>query len=39
MLTAYIIYYEDKQDYLIEILMECKKAGNPDMVLQVFFYI
>lgn len=24
--------YEDKQDYLIEILMECKKAGNPDMV-------
>ena len=23
---------EDKQDYLIEILMECKKAGNPDMV-------
>ena len=24
--------YEDKQDYLTEILMECKKAGNPDMV-------
>ena len=24
--------YEDKQDYLLEILMECKKAGNPDMV-------
>ena len=23
---------EDKQDYLLEILMECKKAGNPDMV-------
>lgn len=24
--------YEDDQDYLIEILEECKKAGNPDMV-------
>lgn len=24
--------YEDKQDNLIEILEECKKAGNPDMV-------
>ena len=24
--------YEDKQDYLIEILMECKKEGRPDMV-------
>lgn len=24
--------YDDKQDYLIEILMECKKAGNEDMV-------
>ncbi len=24
--------YEDKQDYLIEILEECAKAGNPDMV-------
>lgn len=24
--------YEDKQDYLVEILMECKKMGNPDMV-------
>ena len=23
---------EDKQDYLIEILMECKKEGHPDMV-------
>ncbi|OUP51219.1 aminotransferase [Lachnoclostridium sp. An181] len=32
--NAYGIHhlYEDKQDYLIEILMECKKAGNPDMV-------
>ena len=24
--------YEDKQDYLIEILAECKRAGNPDLV-------
>ncbi len=24
--------YEDRQDYLIEILAECKAAGNPDMV-------
>ena len=24
--------YEDKQDYLIEIFMECKKEGNPDLV-------
>ncbi len=32
--NAYGIHhlYEDKQDYLIEILEECKKAGNPDMV-------
>ena len=32
--NAYGIYhlYEDKQDYLIEILMECKKEGHPDMV-------
>lgn len=32
--NAYGIHhlYADKQDYLIEILMECKKAGNPDMV-------
>ncbi|MDY5847049.1 MAG: aminotransferase [Bariatricus sp.] len=32
--NAYGIHhlYEDKQDYLIEILMECKKAGHPDMV-------
>ena len=32
--NAYGIHhlYEDKQDYLIEILDECKKAGNPDMV-------
>ncbi len=32
--NAYGIHhlYEDKQDYLTEILLECKKAGNPDMV-------
>ena len=32
--NAYCVHhlYEDKQDYLIEILMECMKAGNPDMV-------
>ena len=32
--NAYGIHhlYEDKQDYLIEILMECMKEGHPDMV-------
>lgn len=32
--NAYGIHhlYDDKQDYLIEILMECKKEGHPDMV-------
>lgn len=32
--NAYGIHhlYEDDQDYLIEILDECEKAGNPDMV-------
>ena len=32
--NAYGIHhlYEDKQDYLIEILAECKKEGHPDMV-------
>ncbi|MCR5250828.1 MAG: aminotransferase class I/II-fold pyridoxal phosphate-dependent enzyme [Lachnospiraceae bacterium] len=32
--NAYGIHhlYEDKQDYLVEILAECKKAGHPDMV-------
>ena len=32
--NAYCVHhlYEDRQDYLIEILSECKKAGNPDMV-------
>ena len=32
--NAYGIHhlYADKQDYLIEIFMECKKEGHPDMV-------
>ncbi|SDZ79414.1 DNA-binding transcriptional regulator, MocR family, contains an aminotransferase domain [Lachnospiraceae bacterium NK3A20] len=32
--NAYGIHhlYEDHQDYLIEILAECKRAGNPDIV-------
>lgn len=32
--NAYGIHhlYEDKQDSLVEIFMECKKEGNPDMV-------
>ena len=32
--NAYCIHhlYEDKQDVLLEILSECEKAGNPDMV-------
>lgn len=32
--NAYTVHhlYEDEQDELIEILEECKKAGNPDMV-------
>ncbi len=32
--NAYTIHhlYDDRQDYLIEILMACKQEGNPDMV-------
>ena len=32
--NAYGIHhlYDDKQDHVLEILAECKKAGNPDMV-------
>lgn len=32
--NAYGIHhlYDDKQDYLLEILAECEKAGNPDLV-------
>lgn len=34
--NAYAIHhlYEDKQDTLLEILSECEKAGNPDMVFE-----
>ena len=32
--NAYCVHhlYDDHQDYLIEILTECRRAGNPDMV-------
>ncbi len=32
--NAYCVHhlYEKEQDYLVEILAECKKAGNPDLV-------
>lgn len=32
--NAYSVHhlYEDDQDYLLELLDECKKAGNPDLV-------
>lgn len=32
--NAYVLHnlYEDKQDDVLEILEECRKAGNPDMV-------
>ncbi len=32
--NAYCIHhlYEDRQDHILEILEECEKAGNPDMV-------
>lgn len=34
--NAYVIHhlYEEKQDQLLEILSECEKAGNPDMVFE-----
>lgn len=34
--NAYCIHdlYEDKQDTLLEILSECEKAGNPDLVFE-----
>jgi len=36
--NAYSIHhlYEDKQDNLLEILAECEKAGNPDLVYTFF---
>ena len=32
--NSYVIHdlYEDKKDFILEILAECEKAGNPDMV-------
>ncbi len=32
--NAYCVHhlYEDRQDHIIEILAECKRAGNPDLV-------
>ncbi len=32
--NAYCVHhlYDDRQDHIIEILAECKRAGNPDMV-------
>lgn len=34
--NAYVIHhlYDDKQDEILEILSECAKAGNPDMVFE-----
>lgn len=34
--NAYAVHhlYEDKQDEILEILSECEKAGNPDMVFE-----
>ena len=34
--NAYVVHhlYEDKQDEILNILEECEKAGNPDMVYQ-----
>ncbi len=34
--NAYVIHhlYDDKQDEILEILSECEKAGNPDLVLE-----
>ncbi len=34
--NAYAVHhlYEDKQDEILEILSECEKAGNPDLVLE-----
>ena len=36
--NAYSVHhlYEDKQDYLLEIISECEKAGNPDLVYKFF---
>lgn len=36
--NAYCVHhlYDDKQDEILEILSECEKAGNPDMVYEFF---
>ena len=36
--NAYCVHhlYDDKQDELLDILKECEKAGNPDMVYEFF---
>ncbi len=36
--NAYAIHhlYEDKQDEILDIISECEKAGNPDMVYEFF---
>ena len=36
--NAYAIHhlYEDKQDEILDIISECEKAGNPDMVYECF---
>ena len=38
--NAYSIHhlYDDNQDFLVEILEECAKAGNPDIVYKFYFY-
>lgn len=35
--NAYAVHhlYDDKQDTILEILSECEKAGNPDMVIEL----
>ena len=41
--NAYSVHhlYDDEkdQDFLLEILDECAKAGNPDMVYKIYIYI
>jgi DNA-binding transcriptional MocR family regulator len=34
--NAYVIHhlYDDKQDEILDIISECEKAGNPDMVFE-----
>ena len=39
--NAYVVHhlYEDEQDDLLDIISECEKAGNPDMVYEFLLYI